>query len=144
MMLSYHLQSALKDLSYLIKMTESDIEDIKQAKQEPQFTRLPLKEETIRSFESKKAMIDHEISKLMMENPNEDLAKLLNDEQHDQLDMLRAKLSSLSETNQRYAKMVLSVSSFYNTLLERIVPTEMQGYTSVASRNSSSFLEVRA
>lgn len=143
-MLSYHLRSALKDLGDLIKMTESDIEDIKQANQEPQFTRLPLKEETIRSFESKKAMIDHEISKLMMENPDMDLTKLLNDEQHDQLDKLRVELSRLSKINQKYAKMVLSVSSFYNTLLERIVPTEMHGYTSVASKNASSFLEVRA
>jgi hypothetical protein len=144
MMLSYHLQSALKDLADLIKMTESDIEDIMQAKQEPQFKRLPLKEEKIRSFESKKAMIDHEISKLMTQNSDSDLAQLLNDEQHDQLDKLRAELTNLSHTNQRYAKMVLSVSSFYNSLLERIVPTEMEGYTSVASKNASSFLEVRA
>lgn len=143
MMLSYHLQCALKDLADLIKMTESDIEDIMQAKQEPQFRRLNLKEEKIRSFESKKAMIDHEISKLMTQNTDVDLSQLLTTEQHSQLEQLRIELSNLSAINQKYAKMVLSVSSFYNSLLERIVPTEMEGYTSVASKNVSSFLEVR-
>jgi len=64
-MLSYHLESALCDLRDLIKITESDVEDIKEAKNDPQFDRLKLKEEKLKSFESKKAMIDHEISALM-------------------------------------------------------------------------------
>lgn len=142
-MLLHHLKSALKDLEDLISITQTDIEDIKEAKQSPQFDRLPLKDEKIKSFESKKAMIDHEISKLMSTNPDKDLADLLNDEQHAALDELKSGLSDLRDINQRYAKMVLTVSSFYNTLLERIVPTEMNGYNKVASKTPS-FLEVRA
>jgi len=142
-MLLHHLQSAVGDLKDLIRMTETDIEDIKEAKQTPQFDRLPLKDEKIKSFESKKAMIDHEISKLMSTNPQMDLANLLNGEEHSALGELRDELSNLRITNQKYAKMVLTVSSFYNTLLERIVPTEMNGYQRVASKNPS-FLEIRA
>jgi DNA-binding transcriptional MerR regulator len=142
-MLLHHLQSAVGDLKDLIRMTETDIEDIKEAKQTPQFDRLPLKDEKIKSFESKKAMIDHEISKLMSTNPQKDLANLLNGEEHSALGELRDELSNLRITNQKYAKMVLTVSSFYNTLLERIVPTEMNGYQRVASKNPS-FLEIRA
>lgn len=142
-MLLHHLKSAIKDLEDLISITQTDIEDIKEAKQSPQFDRIPLKDEKIKSFESKKAMIDHEISKLMSANPERDLSDLLNDEQHEALDELKKGLSDLRDINQRYAKMVLTVSSFYNTLLERIVPTEMNGYNKVASKTPS-FLEVRA
>jgi len=141
-MLSHHLQSALKDLKDIIEITQADIEDIKEAKNETQFERLPLKEEKLKSFESKKAMIDHEISSLMSENPDKDLPMLLNEEQHQYLSDLKTDLSKLREVNKHYAKLVLSVSHLYNIFLERLVPTEMQGYNKVASKNST-ILEVR-
>jgi len=141
-MLSYHLQSALGDLKDLIKITELDIEDIKVAKNDPQFERLALKEEKLKSFEAKKAMIDHEISSLMSANPDVDLPQLLNEEQHGYLDQLKTELSNLRDVNKKYARMVLAVSNLYNTFLERLVPTEMEGYNRVASKNSS-ILEVR-
>ncbi|WP_245535160.1 hypothetical protein [Sulfuricurvum kujiense] len=143
MMLSYQLQSAIKDLETLISLSLEDIDDIKEAKHNPQFDRLAIKEEKIKSFEQKKAMIDREISKLMTQNPTAPLSELLDTEQHQQLDALKENLSRLREVNQKYAKMVLSVGSFYNALLERLVPTQMQGYQKVA-RSEASFLEVRA
>lgn len=141
-MLSYQLQSAIKDLETLISLSREDIDDIKEAKHNPQFDRLAIKEEKIKSFEQKKAMIDREISKLMTQYPAKPLSELLDNEQHNQLDSLKVNLSRLREVNQQYAKMVLSVGSFYNTLLERLVPTQMDGYQKVAS-SESSFLEVR-
>lgn len=141
-MLSYHLQSALGDLKDLIKITELDIEDIKVAKNDPQFERLALKEEKLKAFESKKAMIDHEISSLMSSNPDVDLPQLLNEEQHNYLDQLKVELSNLRDVNKKYARMVLAVSNLYNTFLERLVPTEMEGYNRVASKDAS-ILEVR-
>jgi len=141
-MLSHHLQSALSDLKDLIKITESDIADIKEAKNDPQFERLSLKEDKLKSFEQKKAMIDHEISTLMTTNPDKELPKLINEEQHTLLDELKVELSKLREVNKHYAKLVLTVSNLYNTFLERLVPTEMQGYNKVASKNPS-VLEVR-
>ena len=141
-MLSHHLKSALSDLKDLIKITESDIEDIKVAKNDPQFERLSLKEDKLRSFEQKKAMIDHEISVLMTTNPDAELPKLLSADQHSLLDELKIELSNLREVNKHYAKLVLTVSNLYNTFLERLVPTEMQGYKKVASKDPS-ILEVR-
>jgi len=141
-MLSHHLKSALSDLKDLIKITESDIADIKEAKNDPQFERLSLKEDKLKSFEQKKAMIDHEISTLMTTNPDKELPKLINEEQHTLLDELKIELSKLREVNKHYAKLVLTVSNLYNTFLERLIPTEMQGYTKVASKDPS-ILEVR-
>ena len=141
-MLSYHLEGALNDLKDLIKITQQDIEDIKQAKNEPQFERLSLKEEKLKSFEAKKAMIDHEISSLMSASPDKDLPQLLNKEQHEALDNLKKELSTLREVNKHYARMVLIISNLYNTFLERLIPTEMQGYNKVATKDPS-ILEVR-
>ena len=39
-MLSHHLQGALRDLRDLVSITESDIADIKEAKNDQQFERL--------------------------------------------------------------------------------------------------------
>ncbi|MDD4950599.1 hypothetical protein [Sulfuricurvum sp.] len=141
-MLSFQLDNAIKDLDKLIHLSLEDIDDIKEAKHNPQFDRLALKEEKIKSFEHKKAMIDHEISKLMTLEPTKPLAELLGDEEHKQLENLKNHLSKLREVNQQYAKMVLSVGAFYNSLLEKILPTQMQGYNSVISKEAS-FLEVR-
>jgi len=141
-MLSHHLQGALNDLRDIIKITESDIEDIKQAKNDSQFERLSLKEEKIKSFESKKAMIDYEISSLMSASPQKELPELLNEEQHQALSDLKEELSNLRKVNKHYAKLVLTVSNLYNSFLERLVPTEMQGYQKVASKDPS-LLEVR-
>ncbi len=142
-MLSYHLKSAVNDLEELVKMSEQDIEDIKLANHEPQFQRRKIKEDMIHSFETKKAMIDHEISKLMTQSPNISLDKLLDENENSYLQNLKTSLATLREVNKKYAKMVLSVSSFYNTLLERLVPTEMHGYQKSTSK-SASFLEIRA
>jgi len=142
-MLTHHLQNALKDLRDLIAITESDIEDIKVAQHNPQFERLALKEERLKSFEAKKAMIDYEISSLMTSSPDIALPELLNEEQHQLLAELKVELNNLKDVNKRYAKLVLVVSNLYNSFLERVVPTEMQGYNKVASKNPS-ILEVRA
>jgi len=141
-MLTHHLKNALEDLRDLISMTKSDIEDIKLAQHDPQFERLSLKDEKIKSFEAKKAMIDHEISSLIKLNPDRELPTLLNKEQHQLLDELKIELTNLHKINSKYAKLVLVVSNLYNTFLERIVPTEMQGYKKVAAKNST-LLEVR-
>ena len=142
-MLSHHIQSALGDLRDLIAISNKDIEDIKVAQHNSQFERLSLKEERLKSFEAKKAMIDHELSKKMSSNPDKGLAELLNSEEQQALDMLKRELATLRDVNQQYAKLVASVGSFYNALLEQVVPTEMQGYKRVASSDAS-FLKVRA
>jgi len=142
-MLSHHLRGALKDLKELVELTQADIDDIKEAKHDNQFDRLSLKEEKISSFENKKAIIDYEISVLMNKNPDDELSSLISDEQHKLLDELKVELSNLHKINKRYAKLVLVVSNMYNSFLEQLVPTEMEGYEKVAAKRPS-FLEVRA
>jgi len=141
-MLSFHLKNALQDLKDLIEITESDIRDIKEVKHDAQFERMALKEEKLKSFENNKALIDGAILSLMTLNPDKELTELLNDEQHTMLADLKVELATLHKVNKRYAKFVLTVSNLYNTFLEKLVPTEMQGYNKVASKVSK-IIEVR-
>ncbi len=141
-MLSYHLEGALKDLRELIEITNADIEDIKKANNNPQFERISLKEEKLKSFESKKAMIDHEIALLVQKNPNTELSSLLTQQQHGYLAELKEEIANLHAINKRYARLVLAVSNLYNEFLEKLVPTEMNGYQKVASKESK-ILQVR-
>ncbi|MFA6143961.1 MAG: hypothetical protein WCW84_04265 [Sulfurimonas sp.] len=141
-MLSFQLQSAIKELDTLIALSLEDIENIKLAEHNPQFERLSIKEEKIKSFENKKAMIDYEIGKLIANNPAKPLSELLDNEQHQQLEIFKERLATLRQVNQQYAKMVLSVGAFFNSLLEKVLPTQMDGYHRSASSRTS-FLEVR-
>ncbi len=142
-MLSHYLDKALSDLDQLINLTQTDIEDIKLAKHELIFDRSKIKEELISSFQNRKAMIDNEISKLMQSSPDLGIENLLSTEDQSKLESLKEKLFELKSHNKRYAKLVLTVSEFYNSLLERMVPTEMNGYEKVPSKHRS-LLEVRA
>ncbi|MGZ5208561.1 MAG: hypothetical protein ACXWB0_06030 [Sulfuricurvum sp.] len=143
MMLSFQLQSAIKELDTLIALSLEDIENIKQAEHNPQFDRLSIKEEKIKSFGHKKTMIDYEIGKLMTNDPLKPLSELLDNDQHQQLEIFKERLARLRLVNQQYAKMVLSVGAFFNTLLEKVLPSQMNGYQRSPSRETS-FLEVRA
>lgn len=140
-MLQHYLQNAVKDLQSLIEITQSDIDDIKQAKHDVLFSRVKTKEELISSFENKKALIDNEIAKLARENSGKSLEELLPEPVRNLLDDMKSSLSELKKLNKHYARMVLAVSEFYNSLLERLVPTESNGYEG-KKRAASSFLKV--
>lgn len=142
-MLGHYLTKALEDLEQLITMTHDDIDDIKVANHESIFERAKLKEELITSFQNKKSLIDNEIAKQMQAYPNEELEHLLEKEQLSQLSSLKDRLQHLKEQNRRYARLVHSVSEFFNSLLEKMVPGEMHGYQKVTPKHRS-ILEVRA
>ncbi len=142
-MLSHYLDKALTDLEQLTKLTQTDIDDIKLAKHESIFDRSKIKEELITSFQNRKALIDNEISKLMEAYPDLGIENLLEKADQEKLSILKERLVELKTLNKRYAKLVLTVSEFYNSLLEQMVPTEMNGYEKVAQKHRS-ILEVRA
>lgn len=136
-MLKEYLFRAISDIREVIDITKMDIEDIKEARHEPQFQRLALKDEKLLSFENNKTLIDKEILNLVEKNPSIELTNLLDEEEHNYLDILKDELNTLKDINKNYARMVLTVSSLFNSFLERIVPTEMQGYNKVTSKDAT-------
>lgn len=132
-MLTNYIESAIEDLNKLIELTKNDIEDIKKAKNGALFFRIKAKEDIIASFERKKSLIDNEIFKEHQKNPEIPLSELLSEATLFLLDQFKEKLVELKKLNKQYARQVLSVGEFYNSLLEKLIPMEMDGYNKVAS-----------
>lgn len=141
-MLTHYLQTANELLSDLIETTQYDIEDIKQAKHENVFSRTKTKEELVKSFENHKSLIDNEIAKMVKESQTPSLENLLDEEQRSLLDAMRANLQTLQSINKRFASMVISVSNFYSSLINRLIPTEQIGYDNHRAK-SASYLQIK-
>ncbi len=142
-MLNKYLQDATQDIQSLIEITKEDIQDIKQAKHENTFERSKLKNDLIISFEAKKALLDNELVVLAQQNPESDLHEILNDEQNKGLEDFKQSLQELRKLNKDYARFVVIVSEFYNSLLERMFPGECDGYNKPVTKPAT-FLKVRA
>ena len=142
-MLSHHLQSAIKDIQSLIQLTQTDIEEIKEAKHHSIHERVKIKSDLINSFQNKKSLLDNELQKLARANPDKNLSELLSDEIQDGLGSLRTELEALHKVNKEYAKFVVTISEFYNSLLESMFPRETDGYTKTTPKPAS-LLKIRA
>lgn len=140
-MITQYLQEANTALRELIEVTERDIEDIKKAEHESIFERSKIKEELLKNFENKKAIIDNEIVVLSNKFPDKSLEDLLNSDQQELLGCMKKNLEELKSFNKRLASLVISVSEFYDSLLSKIIPRENAGYDRNAKRQSS-FLQV--
>ena len=136
-MLTHYLQNAIKDIDNLIEQTQKDIEAIKVAKHSEVSERAKIKEDLIHSFEQKKSLLDNELMKLLKESGKKSLEELLNVEQKELLALLKVRLSELKTFNKQYAKYVVTISQFYNALLDTVFPREMDGYKTVSHQPAS-------
>lgn len=142
-MLSHYLKSSISDIENLIDLTQKDILDIKEAKHEAIFNRTKIKDELIQSFVNKKSLLDNELVKFVQINDNKPLEDILNEEHKEMLNTMKEKLSCLKIKNREYARFVVSVSEFYNSMLDRVFPREMEGYHR-ANHKPASFIKLRA
>ena len=146
-MLVQSLRLAIESLQSLIDITKIDIEDIKIAAHDKLFSRVRSKDELIKQFESYKRMIDTQISNMATKDPEMDLVSILSTEERELLNQMRDKLNELKGANKHYAKIVVAVSSFYNSMLENFVPKTMQehgGSYAASAIKQASFVEVKA
>lgn len=146
-MLVQTLRLAIESLQTLIDITKIDIEDIKIAAHDKLFSRVKSKDELIKKFESYKKLIDTQILNMANSNPSTDLVELLSSQERELLGQMKEKLNELKDVNKHYAKIVVAVSSFYNSMLESFVPKRMQeersGYASAGVKQAS-FVEIKA
>ncbi len=142
-MISHYLDSIIKNIDDLVRLTEDDIDDIKNAKNEAIYNRTKIKDEIITIFENKKLLLDNELVKLIEKNPDKELATILNEEEKKSLEKLKLKLKELHALNKEYAKFVVVVNEFYSSLFDKIFPTEMEDYKKISPK-SFSLLKVTA
>lgn len=142
-MLTHYLHNAIKDIENLIDQTQKDIVAIKAAKHHDVSERAKIKEELIHSFEAKKSLLDNELSKMLKVSGKKSLEELLDVTQKELLAQLKVKLSELKTYNKQYARYVVTISQFYNALLDSIFPRELDGYKT-ANHKPASLLKVEA
>jgi len=142
-MLQHYLQASIEDIENLIELTNKDILDIKEAKHEAVFMRTKIKGDLVKSFENKKIMLDNELVKLVKKSDNKPLEEILDNSQRDMLEKMKNKLVLLKKKNKDYARFVVTISEFYNSLLDSMFPRDLDGYKK-NNHKPASLLKIRA
>jgi hypothetical protein len=137
-MLTTKLQEAVQSLNSLIEITNIDMDNIKNARHTALFTNTSEKNKLLENFDECKAFVSEELYKIKVANGELSLTE----QQGELMEEMKTKLAHLKELNKNFAKLVLTVSEFYNSLLGRLLPTESNGYSSMMLK-SASLLKVR-
>ena len=126
-MLKRYLDEAMGVLDELIAQTTEDIEKIKLADHSKVDDSVRRKNELVKKFESVKSLLDKELLRVSKENGGANLSSILNDEVKSSLALMRSKLEELYSKNKEYAKYVVGVKEFFDSLLKNMFKGEQDG-----------------
>jgi len=126
-MLKRYLDEAMGVLDELIAQTTEDIEKIKLADHTKVDDSVKRKNELVKKFESVKSLLDKELLRVSKENGGANLSSILDDEVKSSLALMRSKLEELYSKNKEYAKYVVGVKEFFDSLLKNMFKGEQDG-----------------
>ena len=126
-MLKRYLDEAMGVLDELIAQTTEDIEKIKLADHTKVDDSVKRKNELVKKFESVKSLLDKELLRVSRENGGVNLSSILDDEVKSSLTLMRSKLEELYLKNKEYAKYVVGVKEFFDSLLKNMFKGEQDG-----------------
>ena len=126
-MLKRYLDEAMGVLDELIAQTTEDIENIKLADHSKVDDSVRRKNELVKKFESVKSLLDKELLRVSKENDGANLSSILDDEVKSSLALMRSKLEELYSKNKEYAKYVVGVKEFFDSLLKNMFKGEQDG-----------------
>lgn len=124
-MIEKRLATANNLLLKIISITEQGISDIKEARKDRLDTQNKEKVEALNAFLKEKQALDNALLELATKN-NGNLSDLLSEKSSDLLQQLKFNLNYLLAKNKEYAKYVLSVKEFYDSLLEEMLKDSME------------------
>ena len=127
-MLKRYLDEAMGVLDELIAKTTEDIEKIKLADHSKVDDSVRRKNELVKKFESIKSLLDKELLRVSKENGGANLSSILDDEVKSSLALMRSKLEELYSKNKEYAKYVVGVKEFFDSLLKNMFKSESGNY----------------
>ena len=126
-MLKRYLDEAMGVLDELIAQTTEDIENIKLADHSKVDDSVRRKNELVKKFESVKSLLDKELLRVSKENGGANLSSIVDDEVKSSLALMRSKLEELYSKNKEYAKYVVGVKEFFDSLLKNMFKGEQDG-----------------
>lgn len=126
-MLKRYLDEAMGVLDELIAQTTEDIENIKLADHSKVDDSVRRKNGLVKKFESVKSLLDKELLRVSKENGGANLSSILDDEVKSSLALMRSKLEELYSKNKEYAKYVVGVKEFFDSLLKNMFKGEQDG-----------------
>lgn len=141
-MVEEHLDQAIKALKELLDITQKDIENIQKGDNSALDASTKRKGELVSEFEQAKRALDCELVKMAQENPQSNLADVLDNNVKERLAELKEVLLTLKEKNKNYAKSVLVVKEFLDSLAVKIFGGENSEYSSI-KQNDGKFYKAR-
>lgn len=125
-MLKQLLDRANDTLSELIVQTHKDIENIKAANHAAVNESVIVKNRLIKEFEATKKEIDKELV-LIAKQSGGSLSQSLDENSKEALANMRTQLEKLHSINKEYARHVVSVKEFFDTMLKQMFTPEDDG-----------------
>ncbi len=102
-------------LNRLIKITDEDIYNIKEANHDEVFKNIPIKEKYAQEFQKLKNEIDS-----VLVSRNKPVEEIFTNEEEKEFEKFKENLNEFYEKHKLFSKLSFSVTNFYNTLLEKI------------------------
>ncbi|WP_069633234.1 flagellar biosynthesis protein FlgN [Campylobacter pinnipediorum] len=133
-MLNGYLDEAIMTLEELIEITKQDILNIKEAKHSLVYESVRKKGLLIKKFEETKRNIDKELVKISQTSSS--IAETLDDEAKSKLVTMRERLESLNEVNKKYAKHVVVVKEFFDSLTKEMFDIDSNTYSKNLNTNT--------
>ena len=141
--LTLQLDSLIADIDRLTELTYDDIALVKSAQHarvaEHQQEKLVL----VNRFERNKTLFNDTLQQLTLQHPGQELHEILSPELQKKLDLFKTKLTQLHEANKIYAKFVVTLNEFFNSLVSAILPMKEEGYHT-GKPKPAAFLQVSA
>lgn len=122
------LDEAIGELDELINLTMQDIANIKEAKHSSVDESVKKKNALVRAFEDTKRALDKELLRVSKESGTTTLANVLDDEVKSKLVLMRSKLEILHKVNKEYARHVVVVKEFFDSLSKKVFGTQTNEY----------------
>jgi len=123
-------------LDSLIKLTQEDIENIKQAKHQEVFKNTKPKEELAYEFSQLKSQLD-----LILANRNKPINEIFSLDEEILFNQFKEKLQTFYHLHKKFSQFALSVANFYNALHSKINPSKEVTYK---EKTFNSNLEIKA
>ncbi|ASM38608.1 MAG: flagellar export chaperone FlgN [Campylobacter sputorum] len=142
-MIKQYLDEAISSLNQLIEITQTDIENIKNARHEEVEQSVKIKTELIKKFENSKITLDKELLKMLEKKSGTDLASILDEEDKNKLAELKDSLTLLQNKNREYSRYVIVIKEYYDSLANKIFGEKSEGYNKKGKQIFNSNFKLR-